>query len=229
MYIVGIDIAKRKHEAAVIDGEGTVIIKPFSFTNNCSGYNRLLAMLTKAKLPLDEVSFAMEATGHYWLALFTRLQKEGFRVQVINPVQTNSIRSFYIRQAKTDPRDALLIAEVIRFGHFSESTLHPENIYELRELCRGRHAIVSMQADVKRKLVALLDQVFPEYETAFTNMFGDTSMAILQTCPTPKELSETPLEELCHLIEVSSHKRFRMAKAQELQALARFLRLRHGR
>ena len=49
-------------------------------------------------------------------------------VQVINPVQTNSIRSFYIRQAKTDPRDALLIAEVIRFGHFSESTLHPENI-----------------------------------------------------------------------------------------------------
>ena len=44
MYIVGIDIAKRKHEAAVIGGEGTVIIKPFSFTNNCSGYNRLLAM-----------------------------------------------------------------------------------------------------------------------------------------------------------------------------------------
>ena len=221
MYIVGIDIAKRKHEAAVIDGDGAVIIKPFSFTNNCSGYNRLLAMLAKAKLPLDEVSFAMEATGHYWLALFTRLQKEGFRVQVINPVQTNSIRSFYIRQAKTDPRDALLIAEVIRFGHFSESTLHPENIYELRELCRGRHAIVSMQADVKRKVVALLDQVFPEYETAFTNLFGDTSMAILQTCPTPKELSEMRLEELCHLIEVSSHKRFRMAKAQELQALAR--------
>ena len=44
MYIVGIDIAKRKHEAAVIGGGGTVIIKPFSFTNNCSGYNRLLAM-----------------------------------------------------------------------------------------------------------------------------------------------------------------------------------------
>ena len=134
MYIVGIDIAKRKHEAAVIDGEGAVIIKPFSFTNNCSGYNRLLAMLAKAKLPLDEVSFAMEATGHYWLALFTRLQKEGFRVQVINPVQTNSIRSFYIRQAKTDPRDALLIAEVIRFGHFSESTLHLPVKYSLHRL-----------------------------------------------------------------------------------------------
>ena len=29
-----------------------------------------------------------------------------------------------------------------------------------------------------------------------------------------------PLEELCHLIEVSSRKRFRMVKAQELQELA---------
>lgn len=37
MYIVGIDIAKRKHEAAVINEDGTVVIKPFSFTNNCSG------------------------------------------------------------------------------------------------------------------------------------------------------------------------------------------------
>ena len=75
MYIVGIDIAKRKHEAAVIDGEGTVIIKPFSFTNNCSGYNRLLAMLTKAKLPLDEVSFAMgppDTTGSLFLPAFRR-------------------------------------------------------------------------------------------------------------------------------------------------------------
>lgn len=220
MYIVGIDIAKRKHEAAVIDESGTIVIKSFSFTNDCSGYNRLLSTLSKAKLPFEEVSFAMEATGHYWLALFTRLQKEGFRVQVINPVQTNSIRSFYIRQAKTDPRDALLIAEVIRFGHFSESTLHPEDIYELRELCRGRHAIVSMQADIKRKIIALLDQVFPEYENVFTNTFGDTSMAILQTCPTPKELVAMDTAVLCHLIQVPSRKRFGMAKAREIQELA---------
>ena len=171
MYIVGIDIAKRKHEAAVIDGDGAVVIKPFSFTNNCSGYNRLLSMLKRAKLQPSELSFAMEATGHYWLALFTRLQKEGFRVQVINPVQTNSIRSFYIRQAKTDPRDALLIAVVIRFGHFSKSTLHPENIYEPRELCRGRHAIVSMQADVTAAL-ACIAPLWPFF-CCLSTLFGN--------------------------------------------------------
>ena len=219
MYIVGIDIAKRKHEAAVIDESGTVIIKSFSFTNNCSGYNRLIGAIRKANLPLTEVQFAMEATGHYWLPLFARLQREGFLVQVINPVQTNSIRSFYIRQAKTDPRDALLIAEVIRFGHFSESTLHPENIYELRELCRGRHAVVSMQSDVKRKIIALLDQAFPEYEKVFTDTFGDTSMAILLTCPTPKELAAIDIDALCELIRKPSRGRFGIKKAEEIQTL----------
>ena len=73
MYIVGIDIAKRKHEAAVIDRDGNIVIKSFSFTNNCSGYNRLIDSLRKAKLPLENVTFAMEATGHYWLALFSRI------------------------------------------------------------------------------------------------------------------------------------------------------------
>lgn len=73
----GIDIAKRKHEAAVIDGEGTVVIKPFSFINNCSGYNRLIGLLKKAKLPLEEVSFAMEPTGRYWLALFYSASEGG--------------------------------------------------------------------------------------------------------------------------------------------------------
>ena len=221
MYIVGIDIAKRKHEAAVVNAEGKIVVKAFSFANTCAGYNRLLTVLRKAKLPMEHVVFAMEATGHYWLSLFTRLQKEGYRVQVINPVQTNSIRNFYIRQAKTDPRDAVLIAEVIRFGQFSESALHPENLYELRELCRGRHAVVSMQADIKRKTIALLDQVFPEYEKVFSDTFGDTSMAVLQTCPTPAELAAMDTELLCRLIQVPSRKRFGMAKARELQELAR--------
>ena len=42
MYIVGIDIAKRKHEAAVIDGEGTVIIKPFSLVFLCPEFESVL-------------------------------------------------------------------------------------------------------------------------------------------------------------------------------------------
>ena len=221
MYIVGIDIAKRSHEAIVIDSDGTTVVKPFSFTNNCSGYNKLMSILKKAKLDFSQLSFAMEATGHYWLALLAHLQKAGFQIQVINPVQTNSIRNFYIRQAKTDPRDALLIAEVIRFGNFTETNLHPTDIYSLRELCRGRHSLVAMASDLKRKIIALLDQVFPEYEQAFSNIFGLTSLAILKTCPTPTELASMDVNTLCELIAEPSRKRFGLQKAGELQEMAR--------
>ena len=46
-------------------------------------------------------------------------------------------------------------------------------------------------------------------------------MAILQTCPTPKELSDMDLDTLCKLIQAPSRKRFGMDKAKELQELAR--------
>ena len=34
MFFIGIDIAKRKHDAVVIDSNGTVIQKAFSFSNS---------------------------------------------------------------------------------------------------------------------------------------------------------------------------------------------------
>ena len=42
MFIVGIDIAKRSHEAIIIAEDGQVVRKAFSFRNNCTGYNLLL-------------------------------------------------------------------------------------------------------------------------------------------------------------------------------------------
>ena len=38
MYFVGIDIAKRFHEAAVIDEQGKVIVKRIKFQNSHAGY-----------------------------------------------------------------------------------------------------------------------------------------------------------------------------------------------
>lgn len=40
MFIVGVDIAKRAHEAMVIDSSGTVIQKSFSFKNTTQGFDK---------------------------------------------------------------------------------------------------------------------------------------------------------------------------------------------
>jgi transposase len=70
----------------------------------------------------NDVVFGMEATGHYWLALFTHLRKKGFTVHVINAIQSDALRGMYIRQQKNDSCDSFIIADVIRFGRFCETT-----------------------------------------------------------------------------------------------------------
>ncbi|MBR2519062.1 MAG: transposase, partial [Selenomonadaceae bacterium] len=41
MYIVGIDIAKRFHEAAIIDQAGKVVVKRIRFANSHAGFLKL--------------------------------------------------------------------------------------------------------------------------------------------------------------------------------------------
>lgn len=84
MYIIGIDIGKRHHEATVIDSQGTIIGKSLRFANSHTGFHKLLK-LVRSTAGENEAVFGMEATGHYWLALYTHLRKEGYTVHVLTP------------------------------------------------------------------------------------------------------------------------------------------------
>lgn len=188
MYYVGIDIVKRKHEAVVTDDKGNIIIKAFSFTNDLSGYHYLLNKIKFVTKVREQISFGMESTSHYWLALYTRLVKDGYTVHIFNPNQSDALRGMYIRQSKTDARDSFIIAEVIRFGKYSESNVPQEKLFALRKLSRNRYFIVDSVSDLKRKTTALIDQVFPEYEKLFSNIFVASSMALLLKYPTPEKM-----------------------------------------
>lgn len=104
MFIVGIDIAKRSHEAIIIAEDGQVVRKAFSFRNNCTGYNLLLEQVRRLTLVKSQIVFAMESTAHYWLALYARLLKDGYAVMVLNPIQSHSLReSFTSARPKPTP------------------------------------------------------------------------------------------------------------------------------
>ena len=45
MIYVGIDIAKQTHYAAIINSDGEVLVKPFAFSNDHSGFQKLLKRL----------------------------------------------------------------------------------------------------------------------------------------------------------------------------------------
>ena len=169
MFIVGIDIAKRSHEAIIIAEDGQVVRKAFSFRNNCTGYNLLLEQVRRLTLVKSQIVFAMESTAHYWLALYARLLKDGYTVMVLNPIQSHSLRELYIRKAKTDARDSVIIADLVRFGRCKASNVPQDKILALRELCRSRAYLVDMAADLKRKLIALF---FQEFNNSLTSIPG---------------------------------------------------------
>ena len=221
MHIAGIDIAKNNHEVTLIDEKGNIIGKSLRFANKFNGFNKLMAFIRNHVPDTSDVVFGMEATGHYWLALYAHLRQAGFKVHVINPIQSDALRGLYIRQTKNDSKDSFIIAEVIRFGRFSETNISSPDMHALRELCRHRFFIVDSVSDIKRKVIALLDQVFPEYESLFTDTFGKTSLQLLSEYSTPEEILALDSDKLCEIINSASRGRFGLDKAKQIQDTAR--------
>src|SRR5699024_2113296 len=114
MFYIGIDIGKRHHEVGLINDKGNHVGKTVRFANSKAGSERLLQFINQYKLTPYNSVVGLEATGHYWLSVFSFLHKLGFKATVFNPLQSDDVRHFYIRKTKTDVSDAYLIAQVIR-------------------------------------------------------------------------------------------------------------------
>lgn len=218
MFYLGIDIGKNTHVASLVDDKKKVIFKAFSFSNSIDGAESLIFKLEAFK---NELEVGMEATGHYWLSLYSYLVEKNFTVRVINPIQTDGWRQgIEIRKRKTDIIDSLLIADLLRYGDFVETSLSNEDYLSLRNLSRFRSYLISSIGDLKRKTIALLDQVFPEYASSFSNIFGKTSKEILSNFSTPSDFEDINSDDLNTFLESVSKKNYASKKIDELSKKA---------
>ena len=131
------------------------------------------------------------------------------------------MRELLIRETKTDAVDAQLIADVVRFGRVRSSSVPQEELLALRELCRNRFYLMDLASDLKRKITALLDQVFPEFETQFDSIFCKSGLAVLRRYPTPERLAKAQLGKLTEILQSASNGRFGEWKAREVRECAR--------
>lgn len=221
MLICGIDIGKFKHEACLIDETGRQIAKSLRFANTTEGARKLLDYFNGCNPEKEVIVIGMESTGHYWLSLYSFLFDQGFQVNVINPIQSDAIRNLFLRKTKNDAKDSFLIAETIRIGRFSSTKLAEEDILALRQLCRHRTDLVDYISDQKRKIIGVMDRIFPEYQHLFSDMFGKTSVELLSKAVTPEEILEIPTEELCAILKSASRGRFGDSKVEEIRNAAK--------
>ena len=183
----------------------------------------MLAQLEKFSTSSDDLLIGMEATGHYWLSLFSFLDEHGFFTHVINPIQTYRWRKgTEIRKRKNDIIDSVLIADLIRYGSFNDTALADETIFSLRQLTRYRSYLVGTAGDFKRKIIAVLDQIFPEYDTIFSKVgiFGKASKAVLSEFSSPEEFNAISAEMLAEILRSASRNRVGTAKAEQLKTAA---------
>lgn len=220
MLYLGIDIGKRSHVASLIDEKAKILFKAFSFSNTTDGANSLIEKLS-AHTDKSNVEIGMEATGHYWLSIYSFLIEKGFTVHVVNPIQTDGWRKgTEIRKRKTDIIDSVLIADLIRYGDFEETSLSDEEMLSLRNLSRFRNYLVSSIGDLKRKVICVLDQVFPEYQSVFSDVFGETSKELLSHFQTADDFENIPSEQLENVLEKVALKGYAKNKITQISELA---------
>ena len=218
MFFCGIDVAKHKHAVLVVDDTGQIIRPAFSIDNNRVGFERLSTVLAQFSEP---VSVGLEATGHYWLALYDNLCQQGHPVTVINPLQVSAYRRSGIRKVKTDATDAFWIADFLRIANLRPTDQALPVILQLRDLSRFRFWLVDQIGDCKRKMLCILDRVFPEYESLFSSVFLKSSRALLKEAVSAQEIADFDLTELTDLLHRASRGRFDRTKAEAIQAAAR--------
>ena len=205
----------------MVDEEGKPVFKAFSFANTTEGGESLLAKLSSCGVNSGSLEIGLEATGHYWLAVYSYLHDNSYKIHVINPIQTDGWRKgIEIRRRKTDVIDSLLIAELIRYGDFIEARLPDEAVFSLKQLTRFRSCLVDSIADLKRKVICVLDQVFPEYQSVFSDVFGKTSKEILLKFSTPADLESVSSETLADLLASLSRKKLGREAADKLSSAA---------
>lgn len=218
MFYCGIDVAKYKHAVVVLDEHGQVHKTSFTAENTHAGMDHLLETL---KPFADSVSIGLEATGHYWLSLYDVLTRNGYPVVVLNPIQVSAFRRSGVRKVKNDKTDAIWIADFVRISNTPAANRDIPNLLQLRELSRFRFWLTDQIGDCKRKLLTILDRVFPEYESLFSSVFVQSSKAMLQEAVTAQDFAEFDLQELTELLYKTSRGKFGVEKAQQIQQQAR--------
>lgn len=111
--VIGMDIAKQKHYAAIVDARGRVLKESFSVSQSRIGFEQFYALIqeTMREFGKTEVIVGIEPTGHYWLNLAYFLEEKGIPLVMVNPMHVKRSKELDDNlPTKHDAKDALVIA-----------------------------------------------------------------------------------------------------------------------
>lgn len=115
----------------------------------------------------------MESTGKYWFPVHNILEKD-FRVVVTHPKFVKAIKG-----KKTDKKDAQWIADLFKHDLVRGSFIPPEDIRQLRDLCRYHQKLTWNTTGEKNRAQNCLTVSNYKLDGVFSNVFGKSASAII--------------------------------------------------
>jgi len=117
----------------------------------------------------------MEATGVYWLPLYSVLEGAGMEVRMVNGKQTRNLPG-----RKTDACDAAWLCQLLECGLLRSSFVPPREIARLRDLTRYRTKVVADRGREAQRLQKLLEDAGIKLDSVASDIQGKSCRAMIE-------------------------------------------------
>ena len=131
----------------------------------------MTAWLTELKIEY----VAMEATGVYWIPLFTMLVRAGIRAVLLNAAD---VKNYTAR--KTDVSDAQWLMTLMRYGMVKPSFQVDDVERKVHNLTRHRETLVSLTSDVIRRMQKCMELMNIKLTEVISDITGKSGIAIIE-------------------------------------------------
>lgn len=184
---IGMDVSKDKSTYLAINDKGIKVFGPATVSNNKIGMEKIFANLSG--YDREDMLFAMEISSNYWENLCSYLKERNLEVVCLNPYQVKKYRQALGSKIKTDPIDALSIAELARNPQADKIFIPADDAIDLKELVKTKHSFEDRVKRLKKSVLSMLNLVFPEYTDIIAHQFSKVSIEVLKNYPTAVHMS----------------------------------------
>jgi transposase len=170
MIYLGIDHHKQWDQVAAINGGGEVVLE-CRVPSTREAWEQL-----KAALPPGEPVCSVLEAGWNWGKLYDVLEELGLNPKLANALKVRLIAESRI---KTDKRDALALAQLLRMGWIPEVHVPGRETRDSKNLLRQRAWLIRQRTGIKNRIHAILDRNHLELPEV-SDVFGARGKAWLK-------------------------------------------------
>jgi transposase len=204
---IGVDIGKFRHVAGFLSR--TLLARhgrfegcpALAFEQSREGFRTLVDRIREL-VPLEQAMVLLEHTGHYHRLL------EQYLLEMDITVYRIHVQERPKGMLKTDKRDALTLANTLysqlelgvqvadKMQLVRRAVAPTKAAAQLRGLIQHRYELSHHETQLKNKLTAICDELFPELTRVFHDPNRPTALAFREQFPTPTALATASLSAL---------------------------------